>query len=174
MYILGYVIPPRHVLGYITVNLTYSNHSLPQEETDGRFALKFRIGRSKKDKQKERSPIAEEEEPAAPTGQEEPPPQILKPNVREEAILIDSDASNEDLNQAPPPPPPPSEVALGSDPLTQMVSQSEDGYSPKHFVGRYGDSFGSGRRSPSGVGQCLTLEDHNALRSFVQVRGVAD
>lgn len=147
-------------------SLRVADHEV--EETDGRFALKFRIGQSKKDKQKERSPIAEEEEPAAPTGQEEPPPQILKPNVREEAILIDSDASNEDLNQAPPPPPPPSEVALGSDPLTQMVSQSEDGYSPKHFVGRYGDSFGSGRRSPSGVGQCLTLEDHNALRSFVQ------
>ena len=139
--------------------------------------MKFRIGRFKKDKQKkEKPPIIEEEESAVPSGQESPP-QILKPNAREEAVLIDSDASNDslqDLNQAPPPPP--SEVALGSDPLTQLASQSEgqeNAFSPKPLlssVGRSSDSFKFGRSSS--VGQCLTLQDHNTLRSFIQARAV--
>ena len=105
-----------------------------------------------------------------------PPPReiVLKPSeVREEPMLID-------LDSEPAPSFNSSNVELGSDPLTQlrvaepsyslMVQSGSGNLSSSNESIVSGsqllDRVGSG--SHRAVGQCLSLSDHNTLRTFVQ------
>lgn len=107
---------------------------------------------------------------------------VLKPSeVREEPMLIDLDSeptSSPSANM--------SNVEVGSDPLNQLFGDPQQGGEPPYsLVVQSGsgnlsvssDSAASGSfvsldrvggRSQRVVGQCLSLADHNTLRTFVQ------
>ena len=137
--------------------------SLPQDEVDGNFRHRLSNKLFRRDRKKQEP---QRQEPHVPNNEE--PPEIIKPNdAREEAKLIMSD-SNESLNHEPR-----SEVPPGNDPLSQLASESPtksavisllDPVRGSRSVGEDQKSGGSS----SSVGQCLSLEDHNRLRMFVQ------
>ena len=133
-----------------------------QDEVDSPFNFRHKLGNKllKRDKHKKQEP--QRQEPQIPNNEETP--EIIKPNdAREEAQLLES-GSNESLNQEP------LEVTPGNDPLSQLASESP----PKSAVISLLDPVeGSveqqkGGRSSTLVGLCLSLEDHNRLRAFVQ------
>lgn len=139
--------------------------SLLQDEVDSPFNFRHRLSNKllKKDRKKQEP---QRQEPHVPNNEE--PPEIIKPNdAREEAKLILSD-SNESLNQEPR-----LEVPPGNDPLSQLASESPTKSAvislldPVRGSRSVGEEHTSGNSSSS-LGQCLNLEDHNRLRTFVQ------
>ena len=150
-----------------------------QDEVDGPFrSLKLKLKSKNKTKHEatEQAPNNSSQQvghiPVAAVD-----PNLLKPNVREEAKLIDTN-SDEEL----------SSVATGDDPLSQIAARSADGIAtatgtPSSRGGDAGEpnsdapGNGAGVRGVRGeggeggrvkVGHCLSLEDHNQLRAFTQ------
>lgn len=93
-------------------------------------------------------------------------PEFIKPNVREEAKLIDLDPLNSptspEFNQS-------SIVTPGNDPLSQLAG-SPDNEEEERLSNSSSPSSEAGSSSNilRQFGQCLSQEDHNNLQAFVQ------
>lgn len=140
-----------------------------QDEVDGGFNLKKRFKSKSKNKSKKDTAKSTPIPNNAHQSGSDSSPEIIKPNVREEAKLIDLDSLNSPTTSEPNQS---SMVAPGNDPLSQLASTPADEEKEEEESLSSSSTPPSMRSSSSNLirqyGQCLSKEDHSNLQVFVQ------